>query len=162
VILPLTIGNDRLRVVLLARRIRTLFNNDSSTVRSLVHILVQVLDDRYGRTYLHVDVRMVLGCKVKIVRDNPLVIHHALRLWIYKNAGLTTSVLGVPVNIIMCFFAKGMQVPFLTLSLLHALCIEKIWTTWPMHHARSDRFVRLRMAYRVQNLGRYHRIVVLG
>jgi hypothetical protein len=47
-VLPFTIGNDRLRVVLLAKRIRSPFDNDSSTVRSLVHILVHVLDDRYG------------------------------------------------------------------------------------------------------------------
>jgi hypothetical protein len=124
--LPLTIGNDRLHVVLLAKRIRSPFNNSSSTVRSLVHILVQVLDDKYGRTYLHIDVRVVLGCEVKIVRDNPLVIHHMLRLWIYKNAGLTALVLGVPVNITARFFAKGTRVPFLALSLLHALCVEKI------------------------------------
>jgi hypothetical protein len=46
--------------------------------------------------------------------------------------------------------------------LLHALCVEKISTTWPMHHARSDRLICLRMAYWVRNLGRYHRIVVLS
>jgi hypothetical protein len=83
------------------------FNNGNSTIRSLVHILIQVLDGRYGRTYLHVDVRMVLGCQVKIVRDNPPVIHHALRLWIYRNAGLTALVFGVPINITVRFFAKG-------------------------------------------------------
>jgi len=116
VVLPLTIGNDRLHVVLLAKHIRSPFNNSISTVRSLVHILVQVLDGRYGRTYLHIDVRVVLRCRVKIVRDNPLVIHHTLRLWIYKNAGLTTPVLGVPVNITARFFAKGMRVPFLAFS----------------------------------------------
>jgi len=47
-VLPLTIGNDRLCVILLARRICPPFNNNNSTVRSLVHILVQVLHDRYG------------------------------------------------------------------------------------------------------------------
>ncbi len=125
-VLPLTIGNDRLHVVLLAKCIRSPFNNSSSTVRSLVHILVQVLDGKYGRTYLHIDVHVVLGCQVKIVRDNPLVIHHMLHLWIYKNVGLTAPVLGVPVNITTRFFAKGMRVPFLALSLLHALCVEKI------------------------------------
>ncbi len=126
VVLPLTISNNHLRVVLLAMPIRPPFNNSSNTVRSLVQILVQVLDDRYGRTYLHVDVRMVLGCQVKIIRDNPPVIHHTLRLWIYKNAGLTAPVFGVPVNITVCFFTKGTRVPFLALSLLHALCVEKI------------------------------------
>jgi hypothetical protein len=69
---------------------------------------------------------MVLGYRVKIVWDNPPVIHHALCLWIYKNAGLTALVLGIPVNITMRFFAKGTRIPFLTLSLLHALCVEKI------------------------------------
>ncbi len=113
VVLPLTIGNNYLCVVLLARRIHPPFDNGSSTVKSFVHILVQVLDGRYGRTYLHVDVHVVLGCQVKIVPDNPSTIHHALRLWIYKNAGLTTPVLGVLVNITMRFFAKGTQVPFL-------------------------------------------------
>jgi len=126
VVLPLTIGNNRLHIVLLAKHIRSPFNNSSSIVRSLVHILVQVLDGRYGRTYFHIDVHMVLGCQVKIVRDNPLVIHHTLRLWIYKNAGLMALVLGVPVNITAGFFAKGTGVPFLTLSLLYALCVEKI------------------------------------
>jgi hypothetical protein len=125
-VLPFTIGNDRLRVVILARHICSPFDNGSSTVRSLVHILVQVLDGRYGQTYFHVDVRVVFGCQVKVIRDNPLVIHHALRLWIYKNAGLTASILGVPVNIIARFFAKGTRVPFLALSLFHALCVEKI------------------------------------
>jgi hypothetical protein len=71
-------------------------------------------------------VRVVLGYQVKIVRDNPLVIHHTLRLWIYKNAGLTALVLEVTINIIARFFAKGMRVPFLALSMLHALCVEKI------------------------------------
>jgi hypothetical protein len=71
-------------------------------------------------------VRVVLGCQVKIVRNNPSVIHHALRLWIYKNAGLTALVLGVPVNITTQFFTKGTWVPFLALSLFHALCVEKI------------------------------------
>ncbi len=135
VVLPLTIGNNCLHVVLLARHICPPFDNGSSMVRSLIHILVHVLDSRYGRTYLHVDVRVVLGCQVKIVRDNPPVIHHALRFWIYKNVGLTVLVLDVPVNIIMGFFAKGTWVPFLALSLFHALCIEKIWITWPMDHA---------------------------
>jgi len=153
VVLPLTISNNHLHIVLLAMPIRLPFNNSSSTVRSLVHILVQVLDGKYGRTYLHVDVRVVLGCQVKIIRDNPLVIHHALRLWIYKNASLTALVLGVPINIATHFFIKGTRVLFLALSLLHALCVEKIWTTWPMHHARSDRIVRLMMAYRIRNLG---------
>jgi hypothetical protein len=125
-ILPLTIGNDRLRVVLLARRIRPPFNNGNSMVRSFVHILVQVLDDRYGRTYFHVDVRVVLGCQMKIIRDNPSIIHHTLRLWIYKNAGLTMSILKVLVNITLRFFGKGTRVPFLALSVLHALCVEKI------------------------------------
>jgi hypothetical protein len=78
--------------------IRLPFNNGNSMIKSLVHILVQVFDDKYGQTYLHVDVRVVLGCQVKIIRDNPPVIHHALRLWIYKNAGLTALALGVPVN----------------------------------------------------------------
>jgi len=99
---------------------------------------------------------------MKIVRDNPSVIHHTLRLWIYKNAGLTTPILEVLVNITTRFFTKGMRVPFLALSLFHALCVEKIWTTWPMHHARNDCLVRLKMVYQVRNLGRYHRIVVLG
>ncbi len=94
---------------------------------------------------------MVLGYKVKIVQDNLVVIHHALCLWIYKNVSLTMPILGVLINITMRFFAKGTRVPFFSFSLLHALCIEKIWTTWPMHHARSDRFVRFRMAYRVRN-----------
>jgi len=161
-VLPLTIGRYQFRVVILARHIPLPFDNGNSTVRSLVHIFVQVLDGRYGQTYLHVDVRVVLGCQVKVIRDNPLVIRHALRLWIYKNAGLMASILGVPVNITACFFTKGTRVPFLALSLLHALCVEKIWTTWPMHHARSDRFIRLRMAYRVRNFDRYHQIVVLG
>jgi hypothetical protein len=71
-------------------------------------------------------VRVVLGCQVKVIQDNPLVIHHALRFWIYKNAGLTALILRVPVNITTRFFAKGMRVPFLALSLLHALCVEKI------------------------------------
>jgi hypothetical protein len=124
-----------MRIVLPAMPIRLPFENSSSTVRSLVHILVQVFDGIYGLTYLHVDVRVVLGCQVKIIWDNPPVIHHALRLWIYKNAGLTTSVLEVPVNITLRFFTKGTHVPFLALSLFHALCVEKIWTTWPMHHA---------------------------
>jgi len=67
-----------------------------------------------------------------------------------------------PVNMTTCFFVKGTQIPFLTLSLLHALCVEKIWTTWPMHHAQNDHLIRLKMVYRVQNLGRYHRIIVLS
>ncbi len=120
-VLPLTIGNDRLQIVFLARRIHPPFDNDSSTIRSLVHILVQVLNGRYGRTYLLVDVHMVLGCQVKIAWDNPLVIHHALRLWIYKNAGLMALVLGVPVNITLQFFIKRTRVPFLALSLLDTL-----------------------------------------
>jgi hypothetical protein len=120
-VLPLTIGNNRLQIVLLARRIHPPFDNDNSIVRSLVHILVQVLNGRYGQTYLHVDVRMVLGCQVKIIRDNPPVIHHALRLWIYKNAGLMVLILRVPVNITAHFFVKRMRVPSLALSLLDAL-----------------------------------------
>ncbi len=161
VVLPLTIGNVHLRVVLLAKHICSPFNNGSSTVRSLVHIFVWVLDDIYGWTYFHIDVRMVLGCQVKIVQDNPLVIHHALCLWIYKNVSLTTSIFGIPVNITTRFFAKETRVPFFALSLFHALCIEKICTTWPMHHARNDYFIRLRMVYWVRNLGQYHRIVIL-
>ncbi len=125
-VLPLTISNNHLRIVLLAMPICLPFDNGNSMVRSLVHILVHVLDGRYGRTYLHVDVRVVLNYQVKIIRDNPPIIHHALRLWIYKNAGLTAPVLGVPVNITSCFFTKGTHVPFLALSLLHALCVEKI------------------------------------
>jgi hypothetical protein len=39
-VLPLTIGNDCLPVVFLAKHIRLPFDNGSSTVRSLVHILV--------------------------------------------------------------------------------------------------------------------------
>jgi hypothetical protein len=39
-VLPLTIGNDRMRIVLLARCIYPPFDNGSSTVKSLVHILV--------------------------------------------------------------------------------------------------------------------------
>jgi hypothetical protein len=104
-LLPLTIGNDRLRVVILAKHICLPFNNGSSTVKSLVQILVQVLDGRYGQTYLHIDVRMVLGCQVKIIWDNPPVIHHALRLWIHKNVGLTAPILGVPINNTTRFFA---------------------------------------------------------
>ncbi len=153
---------NRLHVVFLAMRIHPHFDNGSSTVRSFIHILVHVLDNRYGRTYFHVHVRVVLGCQVKIIQDNPSVIHHVLHLWIYKNAGLTALVLGVPINITSCFFAKGTQVSFFALSMLHTLCVEKIWATWPMHHARNDRFVRLRMAYWAWNLGQYHRIVVLG
>ncbi len=107
-VLLLTIGNDRLRIVLLAKHIHPPFDNGSSTIRSLVHM------------------RVVLGCQVKIVRDNPPVINHALCLLIYKNAGLTTSILRVPVNITARFFAKGTRVPFLALSLLHAWCIKKI------------------------------------
>jgi hypothetical protein len=56
-------------------------------------------------------------------------------------------VLKVPVHIIAHFFAKGTRLPFFAFSLLHALCVEKIWTTWAMHHARSDCLVRLRMVY---------------
>ncbi len=151
-VLPLTISNNHLCIILLAMPIRLPFDNGNIMVRSLVHILVHVLDGKYGRTYLHVDVRVVFGCQVKIIRDNRPVIHHALRLWIYKNAGLTAPVLRVPVNIKARFFTKRTWVRFLALSLLHALCVEKIWTTWPMHHARSDRLVRLRMVYRIQNL----------
>jgi hypothetical protein len=126
VVLPLTIGNDCMRIVILARHIRSPFDNDNSTVRSLVHIFVQVFDQRYGQTYLHVDVRVVFGCQVKIIWDNPPVIHHALHLWIYKNACLTVPVFRVLVNITARFFVKGTRVPFLALSLLHALCVEKI------------------------------------
>jgi hypothetical protein len=61
VVLPLTIGNDHLRVVLLARPIHPPFDNGNSAVKSLVHILVQVLNGIYGRTYLHIDVHVVLG-----------------------------------------------------------------------------------------------------
>jgi hypothetical protein len=61
-VLQLTIGNDCLRVVLLARHIHLPFDNGSSTIKSLVHVLVQVLDDIYGRTYFHVDVRVVFSC----------------------------------------------------------------------------------------------------
>ncbi len=143
-VLPLTIGNDHLRIILLAKHIHPPFDNGNSTVRS------------------HVDVHVVFGRQLKIVWDNPPVIHHALRLWIYKNAGLMALVFKVPVNMTTCFFIKGTQIPFLTLSLLHALCVEKIWTTWPMHHARNDHLIRLKMVYRVQNLGRYHRIIVLS
>jgi len=75
-VLPLTISNDRLRVILLARCIRPPFDNNSSTIKSLVHIIVHVFDGRYGRTYFHVNVRVVLGYQVKIVRDNPPVILH--------------------------------------------------------------------------------------
>ncbi len=128
-VLPLTIGNNHLHIVLLARRIRSPFDNGNSTVRSLVHIFIHVLDGRYGRTYFHVDVRVVLGCKVKIVRDNPPVIHHALRLWIYKDAGLTAPVL---VNITMRFFTKGTRVPFLALP---APCILRWKNLDHMAHA---------------------------
>jgi hypothetical protein len=44
-------------------------------------------------------VRVAFGCQVKIVQDNPPVIHHTLRLWMYKNVGLTMLILGVLVNI---------------------------------------------------------------
>jgi len=38
---------------------------------------------------------------------------------------LMALVFGVIINIIVCFFAKGTQVPFFALSLFHALCVEK-------------------------------------
>jgi hypothetical protein len=62
-VLPFTVGNDCMRIVLLARHIHPPFDNGNSKIRSLIHILVQVLDSKYGRTYVHVDVHVVLGCQ---------------------------------------------------------------------------------------------------
>jgi hypothetical protein len=41
----------------------------------------EILDDKYGWTYLHVDVCVVLGCPVKIVQDNPPVTTLTLGSW---------------------------------------------------------------------------------
>ncbi len=47
-ILPFTIGNDHMCVVLMARHIHPPFDNNNSMAKSFVHIFVQVLDGRYG------------------------------------------------------------------------------------------------------------------
>jgi hypothetical protein len=56
--LPLTIGNDRLCVVIPAMHIRSPFNNGNSTVRSLVHILVTWSGPLYTYVYRYLTTDM--------------------------------------------------------------------------------------------------------
>jgi len=68
VVLPFTIKNNHMRIVLLTMPIRLPFDNGNSTVRTLVHILVQVLNSRYGRTYLHVMCAWYLVARWRLYR----------------------------------------------------------------------------------------------
>lgn len=129
-------------------------NTHSSTIMALVDVLMDVLDCSDRGTNLNIDVAIVLGSQMRIIRDDPGVVEDKA-----LGVGMGDTVVRPCILGITIFFKKSARTErfwemLLALAIDHARSIGEVRTTGTMEHTFCDNFKEPGMSGLIRDLSR--------
>jgi hypothetical protein len=127
---------------------------------SFVNVLEQILDYTNVVVDLNIDVRILFGRQINIVRYHPMIVQfNAMN----QNCAprISVSINRISVYIRHCLGLELAWILFFSFAIFHAWGIWRCNSTWTMHHASGNRIVGQPICLWIRKFSTDHAVYIL-